>query len=135
MTPEFTYATRLLNSVSDLNETYIELFFLLKSDLSFVKAHHDCDIRRSSVGCLLDFFVEVELNDSLAYCWWTKIRSTMNGWELTTSLLKTEDGDQEVLSRINEFEGRDIEEILLNLERMKQEIYHSVKQFIGQHRR
>lgn len=102
-------AIEFLSAIIDVNESFLGLYSFLRKKSGLKEVHHGCFLRKYDNSRSVEIYVEVEVNDNLAFCWWVDIDFESETWAIDLSLLKTEDGEQRVLSRLFQRTGSDLD--------------------------
>lgn len=100
----------VLNTICEINDSLANVYSKLREREVFKTVHREFDMRKSGGGSLVDAFVEGEITESLAYCWWLEIRFEPDGWSLEALLLKTEHGVQNRHKELIQSSGNSLEE-------------------------
>ncbi len=120
-------ANDLLASIADVNETLIAIRTQLRARSVAGEVHHGCDFRKLNEGCMVDMYVEIEVVGGTSYCWWLEVRVASEGWRVEASLLKTFQGQQDVLSRLAEVSGTTAEMLMAELKNAATAVKDSAK--------
>ena len=123
-------AANFLTAFADTNEVFISLSVSLRLNSELKQVHHGFNLRKynnKKYGSI-EIYVEAEINDDLAYCWWLDVNFGNNTWEIDASLLKTCDGEQHTQSRLVEINGKDLEDLSEELKKTVEIISGSIAQ-------
>ena len=126
---EYEDANIIVTTIVEANELLADLYAYFRTKSEVREVHRGIDLRKCDAGSLLELFVEAELNDRLAYCWWLDVRFYQSSWSIDGALLKTEDGDQRKISDIAEHSGNTVEALIEKLHATCRAIADSAKQF------
>lgn len=110
-----SYQQNVLLKLAEVNEAMLALCHEFRSKPGIETVHHGFNLRKCGTGCLVDAYVEVEVTDDLAYCWWLEIRIAENDWSIEVSVLETKAGEQHPLERILKTAGKELEALITEL--------------------
>jgi len=122
-------SNELLASVAGANEAMVGLYLYWQSKKGLKEVHRGFDLRKRGNDSSIEMFVEIEVSDNLAYCWWVDVNFKGEAWNVEGSLLKTENGEQHVLSRLLKIGGSSLEDFTIELAKAIKTIVDSSKQF------
>jgi hypothetical protein len=98
-------AIAVLKALAQGNERLIELYFSLNSTPGVVNVSRGFDLRTVDSGCRAEAFVEAELKDGRAFCWWIDIIFSDERWQIDPSLSLTQAGEQSEIEQFPESTG------------------------------
>jgi hypothetical protein len=129
MDPDAIGALDVLVKIAVINERLIDLAFKFRARPGMKGANHGFDIRRTEAGCLVNAFVEAEIDESRSYCWWLEIRFDANGWAIETSILKDQSVGQDIVLAFPQATGETFKEFLEALETSSHDLVESATAF------
>ena len=116
----FNDAKILIEAISSFNEKLFEFYLSVKSNQKVIKVHRGCDIRKNNDISLIELYVEAEVSDRLAYCWWFDIHFQQASWKIDGVILMTKNGEQDIVVRLGDSTGTETTVFISELEKMSQ---------------
>lgn len=83
---EYNRAAVILNEVAKSNERLITLAQSLRADPEVVEVKRGLDCRNYESGLTLEEYVEAELKDGMAVCWWLDVHQEERRWLISGSI-------------------------------------------------
>ena len=94
-----TGALILLNTLAAANTAMIEIAAELRKRSGSTKVIRRADVRKYQSGPIFEAYVEVELADGEAYCWWFEITQDNAYWHIEATIRQTGHNRQEIATQ------------------------------------
>lgn len=124
---------KLMGSIAEINETFINASITLRSKSKFKNVHHGFDVRKYHLEYpIMEIFIDAEINDNLSYCWWLDVHFNPVCWKVDMSLLKTTNGVQEELSKFLQSSNLNVDSLIRELEKINRILPNLMDEFLFQ---
>jgi len=122
MNTENKQALELLRGIALSNEVLITLSQDLRTRPEVVRVLHSLEARKHPSGAALEGYVDAELNNGKAICWWMDVYWKEEQWIIECSILLQTDEGQQVIKEFPEKTASSIEEFVNRLDEATREL-------------
>lgn len=122
MNTENKQALELLGGIARSNEMLITLSQDLRTMPEVVRVLHSLEARNHPSGAALEGYVDAELHNGKAICWWMDVYWKEEQWIIDCSILVQTDEGQQVVKEFPEKTASSIEEFVNRLDEATREL-------------
>ena len=126
MDAENKRALELLRSIATSNEMLIALSQSLRVRPEVTQVLHSLEARKHQSGAALEGYVDAELNNGKAICWWLDAGWDGEHWVIETSILINDEQGQKVLKDLGRKTPRTLDDFMTQLKEATSNLIASV---------
>lgn len=126
MDAESKQAANLLEIIADSNEKLITLSQGLRSKTEVIRVLHSLECRRYSTGTVLQGYVDAEIQNGKAICWWLEVHWGEGKWVIESRVLVNSDQGQETAKEFPDRVSETFSEFIVQLGQVTSELVSSV---------
>jgi hypothetical protein len=109
-------ALKLLHSIALSNEMLITLSQSLRARPDVIQVLHSLEARNHQSGAALEGYVDAELANGKAICWWLDASWQGEHWAIETSILVNDDQGQHKLKDFKDRAPKTLDDFVVQLE-------------------
>jgi hypothetical protein len=115
-------AIDLLEMIADSNEKFIALSQYLRSKSTVIRVLHSFECRKYATGAMLQGYVDAEVQNGKAICWWLEVHWGKGKWVIEFRVLVNGDQGQETIKEFPDKISETFSEFIDQLEQATSEL-------------
>lgn len=125
MNTENKLALKLLHGIAVSNEMLISLSQDLRARPEVVRVLHSLEARKHQSGAALEGYVDAELRNGKAICWWMDAYWKEGKWVIECSVLVNNDEGQHIFKEFPSKSAESLDDFITQLERATSDLVAS----------
>lgn len=127
MDVESMQVAKLLMAIAETNEKFIALSQDLRSRPEIIRVLHSLECRKYGTGVGLEGYVDAELKNGKAICWWLEVHWNEEKWLIESRILVNSDQGQDTIKEFPEKVSGTLDEFIAHLELATNELINSIR--------